>query len=55
MEPAERNRSGCEAGAGIEPANRFTMSERYRGGYILTLESSLGNIEKLVPTDSVDF
>ena len=30
-------------------------AERYRGGYILTVKSSLGNIEKLVPTDSVDF
>jgi len=29
--------------------------EQYRGGYILTVESSLGNIERLVPTDSVEF
>jgi hypothetical protein len=29
--------------------------EGYRGGYILTVESSLGNIERLVPTDSVEF
>ena len=29
--------------------------EHYRGGYILTVESSLGNIERLVPTDSVEF
>lgn len=29
-------------------------TERYRGGYILTVESSLGNIERLVPNDSVE-
>ena len=29
--------------------------ELYKGGYVLTVESSLGNIERLVPTDSVEF